>query len=140
MSVGRICVRSVVVADPGETVREAAVRMRDAGVGTVVVLDEKGRPSGVLTDRDVTMRCVAAGRDPAGTSIADVMSQPAVTVEESAPIEDALERMAGAAARRLVVVAADQRLVGVLALDDVLDLLIEETQSIGRLLRKAPRS
>lgn len=135
MSTGRLCTRSVVVASPQESVRVAARRMREADVGTLVVLDAKDHPMGMLTDRDVTLRCVAQGRDPDETAISEVMTTPAVCVSEATPIEDALARMAGSVARRLAVTADDGRLVGVLALDDVLELLAEEARSIGRLLR-----
>lgn len=64
------------------------------------------------------------------------MSAPVTSVHESMPIETALARMVGAHARRLVVVDDDERLVGILALDDVLELLVEELTSIGKLLRQ----
>jgi len=136
MSVGRLCTRTVSIASADEPVLEAARRMRDHDVGTLAVLDAERRPIGVLTDRDVVLRVVAAGRDPATTPIGDVMSRPAVMVHEETPIEDALARMAGNATRRLLVVDDEGRLVGVLALDDVLDLLAEEAAAIGRLIRR----
>ncbi|MEN8161390.1 MAG: CBS domain-containing protein, partial [Myxococcota bacterium] len=88
------------------------------------------------TDRDVALRCVAQARDPDTTPVGSVMSAPVTSVHESAPIESALERMAGAQARRLVVVDDEGRLVGILALDDVLELLAEEFTSVGRLLQR----
>jgi CBS domain-containing protein len=139
MSAGRICVRTVHVASAKESVREAARRMRDAGVGTLIVLDDERRPIGVVTDRDVVLRCVAETRDPEATSVATVMSAPVLCVGESTPIEEALRRMAGIPARRLPVTDDAGRLVGLLALDDVLDLLVEEAEVIGRLLRGRPR-
>jgi CBS domain-containing protein len=67
MSVGRICVREVWVASPEESVATAARRMAEHDVGTLVVVDEHRHPLGMLTDRDVTLRCVAAGRPPPPT-------------------------------------------------------------------------
>jgi CBS domain-containing protein len=109
--------------------------MRERDVGTLVVTEEKQRPVGILTDRDVTLRCVAEGLDPAATPVSLVMSAPVARVHEATPIEEALRRMAAVPARRLVVTDDGDRLVGVLALDDVLELLIEEAEAIGRLLR-----
>lgn len=136
MSVGRICVRSVQVASPEETVRAVTGRMADAGVGTVVVLGGDGKPAGILTDRDIALRCVAQRRDPDTTVVGSVMSVPVICVHESTPIEAALARMAGVHARRLAVVDDEERLVGILALDDVLELLAEELTSVGKLLRQ----
>jgi CBS domain-containing protein len=142
--VGAICVRSVQIASPEETVRAVAQRMAKAGVGTVVVLAEAQRPVGMLTDRDIAVRCVAEGRDPDATEVGAVMTAPVACVHESTAIESALARMAGVHARRLAVVDDDERLVGILALDDVLELLAEEAATIGRLLarrgeRREPR-
>jgi CBS domain-containing protein len=127
-------VRTVQIAAPEEPVRGVARRMREADVGSVVVLDAERRPVGILTDRDVALRCVAEGRDPDATRVAEVMSAPVVCVRESTPIEQALGQMVGAAARRLAAVDDGGRLAGILALDDVLELLAEEASAIGRLL------
>ena len=110
MSAGALCVRSVHVASPGESVLEAAQRMREAGVGTLVVLDDKRRPVGILTDRDVAVRVVAERRDPAATRVSEAMTSPVQAVQESTPIEDAVARMEGAAIRRVAVTDADGRL------------------------------
>jgi CBS domain-containing protein len=135
MSVGRICVRTVHVAGPGESAREAARRMVTEGVGTLVVLGGDRRPVGFVTDRDVMFHCVAEGRDAARTRVDEIMAAPVVTVPEDLPIEDALARMAETKVRRLAVVDRAGCLAGLLALDDVLDLLSEEFGTIGRLLR-----
>jgi CBS domain-containing protein len=136
MTVGRICVRQVLVAAPDESVREAARRMQKADVGALVVVDSEQRPLGVLTDRDVALRCVADGRDPERTTISALMTAPAVCVQETTPIEDALSRMLAIPARRLVVTDDAGLLVGILALDDVAELLAEESGQIGRLLAR----
>jgi len=140
MSSGKVCVRRVVFAEARESVREAALRMTREEVGTLVVLDEARRPTGILTDRDVMVRCVAPGRDPEATPVGDVMSAPVASVVEATPIEDALERMRVLRVRRLPVVDEQGALVGLLALDDVLELLAEETATIGAILRRARRS
>jgi len=134
VSVGRICTRVVVTAEPDESVAAAARRMAEHDVGTLAVLDGQGRALGVATDRDVALFCVGRGRDPQKLALREIMSGPPVAVRESAAIESALAEMAGARVRRLLVLDDSDALVGILALDDVLELLAEEFRSIGRLL------
>lgn len=136
MSVGKICNRSVVVVAPDDSVREAARRMAQYNVGTLVVLDADERLLGILSDRDVALRCIGSNLDPDADSVGDVMTSPVRSVPESTPIEDALSTMAASGVRRLPVVDAEDHLVGILSLDDVLELLAEEAEAIGRLLRK----
>jgi CBS domain-containing protein len=113
--------------------------MEEAKVGALIVLDAERRPVGILTDRDVTVRCVARERDPRETTIASLMTKPVVGVPEETPIEDALRQMTRSGVRRLAVTDARGRLAGLLALDDVLELLSEEAVTIGRLLAR-PRA
>ena len=80
MSVGRICVRAVHTADPVETLRAAGRRMRDHAVGCLVVVDRKGAPTGIVTDRDLMLRCVAEGDAADAVSVAQAMSAPVVSV------------------------------------------------------------
>ncbi|HSM62131.1 MAG TPA: CBS domain-containing protein [Longimicrobiales bacterium] len=135
MSTGKICTRDVYTGRPGESVREAAERMADHGVGTLVILGEDDLPVGIVTDRDIVVRCVAEDLDPQWTTVSEVMSTPPNTVREDTPIEEALQKMASARVRRAIVVDPLGGLVGLLSLDDALDLLAEEAQTIGKLIR-----
>ena len=136
MTVGRICVRTVQTASPDETVLEAARRMAREKTGTLVVLDLERLPIGILSDRDVMVRCVAEGKDASSTAVSELMSTPVASVRDSMPIEEALAQMATCRVRRVPVVDNDDRLVGILALDDVIELLAEEAGTIGRLLAR----
>lgn len=136
MTVGRICVRTVQTASPDETVLEAARRMAREKTGTLVVLDLERLPIGILSDRDVMVRCVAEGKDASSTAVSELMSTPVASVRDSMPIEEALAQMATCRVRRVPVVDDDDRLVGILALDDVIELLVEEAGTIGRLLAR----
>lgn len=141
MSIGAICVREVDTAEPSESALVAARRMHDRKVGTLVVVDADGAPVGLLTDRDLTVRVLAAGRDPLGTSVADAMTAKPRTVREDASLEDVLMLMRITRCRRLPVVDAQSRLVGLVSLDDILQLLAEEFREIGGLLeQESPRS
>lgn len=136
MSVGRICVRDVDTAEAGEPVQVAAARMCDRKVGTLIVVGEGRRPIGILTDRDLAVRVVAHSRDAAGTTVEEVMTRFPATVREETPIEMAIQEMRQGPFRRLPVVDDDGCLVGLISLDDILDLLTEEFNEIGELLRR----
>jgi CBS domain-containing protein len=138
MSVGKICSRVLATASPDESVRAAARRMAEYEVGDLVVLDvdRHSRAIGIVTDRDIVIRCIAATLDPDQTRVADVMTAPAQAVSETMSIENALSKMANAGTRRLVVTGDGERVLGILSVDDVLDLITEETGAIGRLLER----
>ncbi|MGI9432451.1 MAG: CBS domain-containing protein, partial [Myxococcota bacterium] len=80
MQVADLCTREVVVVAPTITVSEAATRMTEEGVGTLVVVDPLGRPLGILTDRDVVTRVVARGTSTRKTPASAVMSDPVAWV------------------------------------------------------------
>ncbi len=141
MSVGRICVREVDTAEPLESVQVVAERMHSRNVGTLVVLDEDKKPIGLVTDRDLTIKVLARGLDGQEMKVQQVMTKSLKTVREEASIEAALTLMRSGLIRRLPVVDESGALVGLLSLDDVLDLLAEEFGEIGKLLRReAPRA
>lgn len=140
MSVGRICVREVDLADVDETVVQASQRMHQRGVGTLVILGPERKPVGIITDRDLVSRVLAAGRDVLTTTVADVMTREPTTIPEDGAIETALSLMHSGCFRRLPVTDSKGELVGLLSLDDVLMLIAEELTQVGRLLeRETPK-
>jgi len=136
MSVGRICTREVDLAELEENVVTVAQRMRDQRVGTLVILDASKKPIGLVTDRDLVVRVVAAGRDPHAERVREAMTPDPKVVSEESPIESALGLMRAGNFRRLPVVDREGRLVGILSLDDVLALLAEESGHIGRVVER----
>ena len=97
---------------------EAAKIMRDDDVGLVPIV-EGDRLVGTLTDRDIAIRLVAEGKDPASTPVKDVASRDLVTVDPDQDLDEALRLMAQHQVRRLPVVEEDGKLVGVVAQADV---------------------
>jgi len=136
MSVGRICTRYVDLADADETAQQAARRMSERRVGTLVILDLADRPVGILTDRDLVLRVVASGRDPGETPVGEVMTRNPTMISEAAGIEEALSLMRSGSFRRLPVIGRDGVLVGLVSLDDILSLLAGEFTQVGALVEK----
>lgn len=134
MTVGKICQHNVDTADAFESVQTAAQRMGTRNVGTLVVLNDSGRPAGILTDRDVAVRVAGRGRDPYTTSVGDVMTTDLETIDEDVAIEDALRRMRSRGVRRLPVTTRDGNCVGMVSMDDILTHLVQEFAILGRLL------
>jgi CBS domain-containing protein len=134
MSIAGICVRNVETAGPKQAVLDVARRMRDRRLGTVVVVDDQSRPMGIVSDRDVTVRLVAAGLDPARTPVRDIMSPMPTTVLLDTTLEAALGEMRMGRMRRLPVVDGMDKLIGIVTLDDILRLLAEEMGEVEQLL------
>ena len=136
MTVGRICTREVDLVDAHESVQIAAERMNARNVGTLIVLDQESHPIGMITDRDLALRVVAKGRDSIQTLVSEIMTQFPYNVTEETSIEIALSKMRAGGFRRLPVVDASGKLIGVVSLDDILELLCSEFTEIGNLIRK----
>lgn len=128
-------VRSVMSA-PVETIRahecvaEAARRLRSANVGLLPVLDRDALV-GVVTDRDIVVRIVADGREPAATAVGDIMTEGVVTCGEGDTVSTAAEIMVRKAVRRLVVLDREGHLAGVVSVDDLATLAEGESVPIG---------
>ena len=101
---------------PDATIEEAAQEMRDGDFGLLPVGDEE-QLLGVITDRDIATRAVAEGRGPS-TPVSEIMSEGVIWVREDDSIEEAAEIMSDNQIRRLPVVNAEQRLVGIVSLGD----------------------
>lgn len=99
------------------TAIDAAERMRDNDIGDVIVAD-RGDLVGIVTDRDLVVRILAEGRDPARTPLAEVCSEEIVGVEPDASLDDAARLMREHAVRRLPVIEAEE-VVGIVSLGDL---------------------
>ena len=129
LTTGEVCTRSVTIAFKSTPVDGAARLMRENHVGCLVVVDEvegKRIVVGLLTDRDIVTGVVAPGLDPATLHVEDVMTTDLVTAREEDSLIDLMRTMRRKGVRRIPVVAGQGELVGVVALDDVLDILAQE--------------
>jgi len=120
----------LILAD--STVQEAAVRMASRNVGFLPVV-ENSLPVGVITDRDIVVRCIARGEDPRQTLVGRAMTPSIEIINQEASVEEAARRMKEKQIRRLMIEDADGRLVGVVALGD-LAVDVPDTQLTGETL------
>ena len=108
------------VVAPDATLQEAAETMHQLDVGPLPVCDANGRLVGMLTDRDITVRATAEGRDPYTTYVRDVMTGGDVLyVFDDQDVSEAARVMEENQVRRLAVLDRDRNLVGILSLGDI---------------------
>lgn len=119
---------AVIAVRPADTVLHAATLMNEAGIGGLLVLDAAGEPVGIFTERDVLRRVVAQGRNPAATSVAEVMSTPVTTCEPELSIEDGAALMTERRIRHLPVREAG-RLTGVVTIGDLMAYQVSEQRA-----------
>jgi CBS domain-containing protein len=124
--------REVVTTPRTATLVDVARKLDAEDVGSAVVVEE-GSPVGIVTDRDVAIRAVAAGRDPTELTAEDVMTADPVTIDADAGVMDLVDTMALEAVRRIPVVE-DGSLVGIVTLDDVLLLLSTELIDVASVI------
>ena len=136
LNAGAICTRMVTIAYPGMALNEAARLMREHHVGCLVVVVEQQSPEdrvvvGMLTDRDIVNAVVATDRDPHGLRVGDVMNKDVVTAREQDSVLDVLTAMRRKRVRRIPVTGPRGTLIGIVALDDVLEIVAEEMQALA---------
>ncbi len=119
MDVGRICTKEVIAVEPGDTIARVTQLLRENHVGCVVV-HEGGRPVGIVTDRDVAVRCGARREPIADIKVSEVMTKSPHTALMDEDVLDVLERMRQAGVRRIPVLNEAGLLAGILTLDDIL--------------------
>ena len=142
MTVGNICNREVIVIQREETIREAAKLMRQFHVGSVIVIDKtNGRtvPVGVVTDRDLVVEVLATELDETVITVGDIMAPDIFTIKENIAVHDAVELMRRKTVRRLPVVDESGELIGIVTLDDALQLLSEQLLDLAKLVRYEQR-
>src|SRR5690606_19457394 len=118
MKISEMMTPNVRCVPPDASLVEAALVMRELDVGSVPVC-EASRLVGMLTDRDIALRSVAAGNDPRRTLVKEVMSEGIIYIYADQEVEDAAELMEQKQVRRLPVLTREKRLVGIISLGDV---------------------
>lgn len=139
-NIGDICSREVVFATRDTTAAAAAKLMRQHHVGSLVVVDETGRgrrvPAGIVTDRDIMMEITAMGLDPAAITVGDIMDTELVTAREHEGLLETMEIMRYKGVRRLPIVGAEGELIGIVTVDDLLEILAEEVGELAKIVAR----
>jgi CBS domain-containing protein len=129
MKLNDIFTRRVVTARPDATLAEVALQMQDHNVGTVVIVEQQ-RPVGIVTDRDLALALGARGVSPR-EAVQKVMSRHVLAIPEDMGIYTATRFMRDREVRRLPIVDREDRLVGLVSLDDLLRFLGRELYNLA---------
>lgn len=143
MKVSDYCVRDVVTIGPDASLADAAALMREKHVGFLVVADAtdpwRRVPLGVLTDRDIVVQVFAPGADVAALTVADVMTRNPLLASEGENVSEFIARLREAGVRRAPVVDAYGGLIGVIAMDDAIELVTDLLCDISGAIRQERR-
>ena len=140
MTIGEICTRDTVFATREMTVAAAAQLMRKHHVGTLVVVEQTNGnrrvPVGIVTDRDAVIEVMATGLDPNAITVGDIMGQELVTARESEGVLETMQIMRYKGVRRLPIVDKSGGLVGIVSIDDLLEVLAEEFSELAKVVAR----
>jgi CBS domain-containing protein len=135
MKVSQAMTKDVRVANPEETIEQAARMMADLDAG-ILPVGEKDQLVGMITDRDIAIRGIAKGKGPQA-KVRDVMTEDVKYCFDDQEIEEVTRNMADIQVRRLPVLNRDKRLVGILSLGDI--ALSRDSKDAGAALRGISR-
>jgi CBS domain-containing protein len=137
MRLGEVMTMDIEVIGSDASLKEAAAKMKDLDVGLIPVC-EGDELKGTLTDRDITVRATAQGRNPSKTKVSHIMSKEIAYCFEDQEIEEAMSLMEARQIRRLPILNREKRLVGIVSLGD---LAVEAWQNVllGETLKEVSR-
>ena len=118
MKVKECMCSNVVWATPDTTIQNIAKQMQEAHIGCVAVCDENDKVVGIVTDRDVILRCIASDKDYKQTPVSDIMTTNVHTVDANDNVTDAINYMCNCQVKRIPVVE-EGKLKGIITLGDL---------------------
>ena len=108
-----------ITSDSGKTAYDVADLMKRSGVGSIIVIDKKRQPMGIITERDMVKRVCFRNVSSSRIKVEDIMSSPLITIMSYDSIDTASRVMTRNKIKRLVVLEADNRIVGLLSVSDI---------------------
>jgi CBS domain-containing protein len=132
-----VMTRDPVCCLPTDTVSKAAQMMKDEDVGSIPVVEDEQTMKliGIVTDRDLALQVVAAERDPGSTQVEDVMTYEVITCRATDDVQKAVDAMAQHQLRRMPVIDADHRIVGIISQADVATR-VEKSEEVAEMVKE----
>ncbi|HSH91191.1 MAG TPA: CBS domain-containing protein [Ramlibacter sp.] len=138
MTIASLCKRPLISIDASSSPRTAANLMRDNHVGSLVVMSSGDRPHpiGVVTDRDLAIEVMARGLDPDRVNISRFARGALIEIHASASVQQALEAMERGGVRRVLVIDAHGKPIGIVSTDDLVKCISEELRALSTTLAR----
>ncbi|MGA9141787.1 MAG: CBS domain-containing protein [Methanocella sp.] len=136
MKIKDIMTKDIACVDANSTAADAARKMKDQNVGTVLIIDQN-QLKGMITDRAITTRAVAEGKDPKSLPVTDIMTKDIIGCSDEDDMFDALKTMGENKVRRLPVVDDKDHLVGVVSMSDIAEQMRSGIDSMFDEMSKA---
>lgn len=134
MKISEIMTRDPKTARLDSTLEEIATLMKDEDVGAIPIVDDDDELVGIVTDRDIIVRCVAEGKEASDTTVEDIFTEELATIEPDADVQQAARLMAEKQIRRLPVVR-DGELIGMVSIGDI-SVKHEDDETAGATLHE----
>ena len=138
MKIKDIMTKDIACVDAKSSASDAAKKMKDQNVGTVLIIEEN-QLKGLIPDRAITTRAVADEKDPRNVPVTDIMTKDIVGCSEDDDVFDALQTMGRNQVRRLPVVNNDSQLVGIVSMADIAQQLRMGVDSVFDEISKAAK-
>ncbi len=135
--VKEIMTRDVITADEKMDAQAASTKMLNNNIGSLVILNEKGKPSGILTERDLVRKVISKDLSPSEVRVKEIMTKPLITIKPNLGLNEAVRKMRNLEIKKLPVVS-ENKLRGILTESDVLTIspalneVFEEVSEINR--------
>jgi CBS domain-containing protein len=139
MAIEQYATRNVVMVSEEASLHEAAHLMKEENVGTIVVVKNKETdltPRGILTDRDIVIRLLSEDGDPKQIRVKDISTHNLLVIQQGQGVQETIKALTDKGVRRAPVVDANNKIIGIITLDDLLLLVIEELQCLAGLIKK----
>lgn len=138
MKIVDLCNKNTVTIEQNKNLYDVACLMEENNVGCIVVTKDNSedfKPVGIITDRDLVVKVMANNKDYKETKVAEIMSKDLLILEGHTGIQEAIEEMNKKGVRRAPILK-DKKLCGVVAVDDLIELIADELNSLSDLVKK----
>ena len=123
---------AIVTSAPTATVYEAVKLMHDKGIGSVLILNAKGRLAGIFAERDALTRVLLAGKSASTEPVQNVMTRKVIVASPDMTIDDGMALMTANRVRHLPVIGKDQSLMGIISIGDLVKFVSSEKDALIR--------